>query len=134
MFVLDGQLDRSQPDSTPSWADPVNMECLEIPQRKMAKLSHTDGQFRIISLGITYWTNPVSSRTTHTQLVLVSLLPASLPAKPTAVLNLLLPSTFLALLLRSLMLSQLLWDPRDRALHQHLFEIVPITIISRLHA
>lgn len=66
--------------------------------------------------------------------MLLSLLPASLPTKPAAVLNLLLASTFLALLLRSLMFSQLLWDPRDRALHQHLLEIVPITIISKLHA
>ncbi len=66
--------------------------------------------------------------------MLLSLLPASLPAKPTAVLNLFLAPTFLALLLRSLMLSQLLWDPRDRALHQHLLEVVPITIISKLHA
>lgn len=66
--------------------------------------------------------------------MLLGLLPASLPAKPTTVLNLLLASTFLALLLRSLMLSQLLWDPRDRALHQHLLEIVPITIVNKLHA
>lgn len=65
--------------------------------------------------------------------MLASLLPASLPAKSTAVFDLLLAPTFLALLLRSLMLSQLLWDPRDRALHQHLLEIVPITIVSKLH-
>lgn len=47
----------------------------------------------------------------HVQPVLVSLLPASFPAKPTTVLDLLLAPTLLAFLLRSLMLPQLLGDP-----------------------
>jgi len=42
MFVLDELLAGARPDSTPSWAEPVNMECLEIPQGEVAKLFHSD--------------------------------------------------------------------------------------------
>ena len=47
-----------------------------------------------------------------TRPVKVTSLPPTLPSKPTAILNLLLPTTFLALLLGRLMFPQLLWHAR----------------------
>lgn len=73
------------------------------------------------------WTITLMKNFTRTS---STLLPTTFPSESAAVLNLLLSAALLRLLLRSLVLTQLLWDPGDGGFHQHLLEIVPNEHIS----